>query len=73
MDNTCATVSNPFEVHYNPESKELTIVSTAPVSGVKTEIRLDGRATRALFDLMITASAHIGGPMGTDTPARTVQ
>jgi len=73
MTDTRITVSNPFELNYNPESKELTIISTAAVSGVKSEVRLDGPATRALFDLMMVASAKLGGPLGADAPARTVQ
>jgi len=73
MSDKQITVSNPFEVNYNPESKELTLISTAPVSGVKTEVCLEGPATRALFDLMMAASAHLGGPIGSDAPARTVQ
>jgi hypothetical protein len=73
MSNTRVTVSNPFEVDYNPESKDLTLISTASVSGVKTEIRLDGPSTRALFDLTMAASAHIGGPLGSDVAVRSVQ
>ena len=73
MSNTRITVSNPFEIGYNTDRKELTIISIAPISGVKTEVLLDGPATRALFDLLVAASAQIGGPLGTDAPPRSVQ
>lgn len=73
MSNSRITISNPFEINYNPESKELTLISSTPVSGVKTEVRLDGPATRALFDVMMVASTHFGAPLGSDAPSRTLQ
>jgi hypothetical protein len=59
-------ITNPFEMHYNPITKELFLSHVESPSGHRASIQFDSQATRALWDCLALAAQIQGGILGAD-------
>jgi hypothetical protein len=56
-----------MELSYDPKSKSLSLIyDETSVGHQRHELRFDPQATRALFDVLIEAAKHLGGPIGAE-------
>jgi hypothetical protein len=49
-------ITNPFEMHYNPTTKELSLSHVESPSGHQVRIQFDSQMTRALWDCLALAA-----------------
>jgi hypothetical protein len=74
METLKLTVRNPFDLHYDPTTRVLTLTHDETWAGHRqVEIRFDAEATRALFDLLGAAASVNGGTLGSPSPPRSTQ
>jgi hypothetical protein len=59
------TIKNPFEMHYDPVSRELTLIhDEILVDHCRFELAFDAAATGVLWDLLVTIAMRCGGKIG---------
>lgn len=63
-------ITNPFDLHYNPATKELSLTHVESPSGHRVKIQFDSQMTRALWDCLAIAAQTQGGILGADVIER---
>lgn len=64
---TTIRINNPFELNYDPLSRELSLTHVESPSGRQIFVQFDSQATKALFDCLVAVALQVGGSIGAET------
>lgn len=74
METTKFIVQVPFDIHYDPQSRSLTLTHDETLMGHRPlEIWFDPEATRTLYEALALFASHSGGIIGAPSQPRPGQ